>query len=242
MSFSVNVSGISPSTNDSQLRDFFTITSVEHHGSTAVISFEKSASAKTALMLNGGTLDGATLSVLSDTDHQDSEDTSSPDHPLDQSDKPRAGIAAEYLARGYTLSDNVLQRAIEMDRERGISTRFLNYFSSLDKTVGARALGPDQTLSGKVQTTVGQAAEQAKQIDAQKGYSKIAQDYYVKAISSPFGQRVTAFYTNTSKQIMDIHEEARRIADQHKEPATQTTEAAPPAAAAPTQEKIPVKN
>lgn len=149
--------------------------------------------------------------------------------------------------------------------ERGISTRFLNYFSSLDKTVGARALGPDQTLSGKVQTTVGQAAEQAKQIDAQKGYSKIAQDvsfshsllkldtnlsivfidaaqYYVKAISSPFGQRVTAFYTNTSKQIMDIHEEARRIADQHKEPATQTTEAAPPAAAAPTQEKIPVKN
>jgi hypothetical protein len=194
-------------------------------------------------MLNGGTLDGATLTVRSDTDHPDAEDISSPDHPLDQSDKPRAGIAAEYLARGYTLSDQVLQRAIEMDRERGISTRFLNYFHSLDKTVGERALGPEQTLSAKVQTTVGQAAEQAKEIDAKKGYSKIAQDYYLKAISSPFGQRVTAFYTDTSKQIMDIHEEARRIADQHKESTTEPADAVPPAAAAaPLQEKIPVKN
>jgi hypothetical protein len=52
----------------------------------------------------------------------------------------------------------------------------LNYFHSLDKTVGERALGPEQTLSAKVQTTVGQAAEQAKEIDAKKGYSKIAQD------------------------------------------------------------------
>lgn len=40
--------------------------------------------------------------------------------------------------------------------------------------------------------------------------------YYTKAISSPFGQKVHAFYTTTSKQVLDIHEEARRIAEAHK--------------------------
>jgi hypothetical protein len=74
-----------------------------------VIHFEKSSSAKTALMvyssrvaisdppltllrskLNGGTLDGATLIVNSDTVHQDEHHD---DHtkPIEQSDKPRAG-------------------------------------------------------------------------------------------------------------------------------------------------------
>lgn len=38
--------------------------------------------------------------------------------------------------------------------------------------------------------------------------------YYSKAIRSPLGQKVRAFYTTTSKQVMDIHEEARRIASQ----------------------------
>ena len=46
-------------------------------------------------------------------------------------------VAAEYLARGYTLSDQVLQRAIELDKEHGISGRFLSYIQSLDTTLGA---------------------------------------------------------------------------------------------------------
>ena len=40
--------------------------------------------------------------------------------------------------------------------------------------------------------------------------------YYTRALGSSLGQRVRAFYTTTSKQIFDIHEEARRIADEHK--------------------------
>jgi hypothetical protein len=40
--------------------------------------------------------------------------------------------------------------------------------------------------------------------------------YYTRALGSHLGQRVRAFYTTTSKQIFDIHEEARRIADEHK--------------------------
>ncbi|KAF8967097.1 hypothetical protein BDZ97DRAFT_1917048 [Flammula alnicola] len=235
------VSGIAPTTTQAQLHDFFTfcgkIASIDYQekASTATIAFEKPNAAKTALMLNGGALDGSTLTVTSDVIHQDE------DHPTpgsyEQSDKPRAGIAAEYLAKGYKLSDQILQRAIEIDSKQGISKRFLAYFHTLDKSVGERALGPDQTISAKVQTTVDHAAQQARALDEQKGYSKIAHDYYLKAIASPFGQKVKAFYTETSKQVKDIHEEARRIADQEKSDAPKAPDAQPTGSAAIPEQK-----
>jgi hypothetical protein len=223
--FTVNVSGIAASTTKQHLHDFFTfcgtITDLDYNESSksAVIEFQKPSAAKTALMLNGGALDGAHLNVYSDTVHPDEEEAPNvPGSPLDQSDKPRAGIAAEYLAKGYKLSDNVLQRAIQIDNEKGISKRFLNYFQSLDASIGAKALGPDQTISGKVTSTIQTATQHAKTVDEQKGYTKVAGDYYTRALGSPLGQRVRSFYTSTSKQILDIHEEARRIADEHKVP------------------------
>jgi len=128
------------------------------------------------------------------------------------------------------LSDSILEKAIEIDTKQGISKRFLNYFHSLDKTVGERALGPDQTITAKLQTTVGSATQQARSMDQEKGISKTANDYYQTAIASSFGQKVKAFYTDTSKQVRDIHEEARRIADQNKSqtaPSSTTTTASP---------------
>jgi len=228
MSYSVNVSGIAQSTTEDQLHDYFSfcgrISKIDLHENgptrSAVIVFEKPSAAKTALMLHGSLLGGGPLNVHSDTvhpDEDDSETTHVPDTPLDQSDKPRAGIAAEYLARGYKLSDSILQRAIHLDAEKGISKRFLNYFHSVDSSIGAKALGPDQTISGKVTSTIQTATQHARSVDEQKGYSKVAEDYYTRALASPLGQHVRSFYTTTSKQILDIHEEARRIANGHKE-------------------------
>jgi len=188
--------------------------------SSATVHFETPNAAHTALMLNGGTLDGSHLTVTSDAEpseaHEDTETPHPDGAPFHQSDKPRAAIAAEYLARGYTLSDHILQRAIDIDNQKGISKRFLSYLSSLDSTLGAKALGPDQTISSKVQTTLNTATDKAREVDEQRGFSKIAGDYYAKAISSPLGQKFLSFYTTTSKQVVDIHEEARRIADQRK--------------------------
>lgn len=64
--------------------------------------------------------------------------------------------------------------------------------------------------------------------------------YYTQALGTPFGQKVRAFYTTTSKQIVDIHEEARRIAAENKAAAPAATPAgssAGPSAAVPGQEK-----
>ena len=55
--------------------------------------------------------------------------------------------------------------------------------------------------------------------------------YYSRALASPFGQKVKAFYTTTSKQVLDIHEEARRIHETHKSATPSSTgvgSAAPP--------------
>ncbi|KAJ6584654.1 hypothetical protein B0H19DRAFT_1105880 [Mycena capillaripes] len=239
---SVHVSGIAPTTTEAHLHDFFTfcgqITSIDFKGKEATIHFEKSSAAKTALMLNGGTLDGQTLTVTSDKEHEDEKHTDTePVHNIDQSDKPRAGIAAEYLARGYTLSDQILNRAIEIDTKQGISSRFLSYWNHIDTTVGAKALGPDQTISGKVASTVSAATQQARAIDEQKGITKTAGDffhqYYSKALASPFGSKVRDFYTTTSKQAFDIHEEAKRISAEHKGAAGSAPPPAGETAAAP---------
>jgi hypothetical protein len=60
--------------------------------------------------------------------------------------------------------------------------------------------------------------------------------YYSKAIQSPLGQQVRDFYTSTSKQISDIHEEARRIASQQKEKAASRNSATAPDATKPVEE------
>lgn len=67
--------------------------------------------------------------------------------------------------------------------KHGISRRFLDYFQSLDKTIGERALGQQQTVSGKVHATVEQATKQARAVDEQRGFSKIANDVRLHSVT-----------------------------------------------------------
>jgi hypothetical protein len=166
--------------------------------------------------------------VTSEVEHEDahSDDHHDETRPIQQTDKPRAAIAvrslffhettlrlihvgftpqAEYLAKGYTLSDNILQKAIDMDKKQGISQRFLNYFRSLDSTLGQKLFGgkPAEptatekgkepvaetseagaatnlerhpTVSGKAQETVAGIREKAMAMNEQGGYTKQAND------------------------------------------------------------------
>lgn len=67
--------------------------------------------------------------------------------------------------------------------------------------------------------------------------------YYSKALAHPLGKRVFDFYTTTSKQIFDIHEEAKRIAEVQKPataPATAPTPPVPETVATPEAAGAPV--
>jgi hypothetical protein len=59
--------------------------------------------------------------------------------------------------------------------------------------------------------------QRVQTFDQQHGISRQATDYYSKAIGSPVGQKILAFYTQTTKQVQDVHEEAMRIALVEKE-------------------------
>lgn len=126
---------------------------------------------------------------------------------VEQEDKPHSAIAAEYLAHGYLLSDAAIERAIAADKQYGISTRFLSLFNPLATRV-----------SGVAQPHLDKATTKLAEVDSKQGLSlkataaaTIGQHYYKTALASAFGAKVHAFYTSTSKQVAEVHEEALRI-------------------------------
>lgn len=113
---------------------------------------------------------------------------------------PRSRIAAEYLAHGYFLSDGAIKKAIELDQKHGISTRFTDALSSFDTKYNAteRAKGLDESY---------QISQKAG------GAWSSLNHYFEKALGHPTGQKLRDFYIQTDKQVRDIHNEARRLAD-----------------------------
>jgi hypothetical protein len=106
---------------------------------------------------------------------------------------------AEYLAHGYVMSDNVVQRAIQMDQQHGISNRFLSALTQFDEKT--------------------QASSRAKAVDQQYGLSARADagwrsltSYFDKAAGTPTGQRLRGFYDQGQKQVLDVHNEAKHLA------------------------------
>lgn len=234
--YTIHVAGLAPETTEEKLHDFFSfcgkLVSVQKSGSTADITFEKLSAMRTSLMLNGGTLDGAHLEVTSASDTEPKAASILPTGAsgstpigtgatdVSQEDKPRAAIVAEYLAHGYVMGDHVIQRAIDFDQKQGISNRFLNFFNSLDHTVGSKVVGEDKTVSGKVNESAAAVMAKTREVDQNRGVSAKFNDYYSKAMGTSVGQkygdRVHKFYTTTQKQVLDVHEEARRIAGEKK--------------------------
>ena len=99
-----------------------------------------------------------------------------------------------------------------MKDKQGISARFLEFWNSLDHKVGAKVVGEDKTVSGRLSESAAAAMQKGREIDQTRGVSSKFAEYYNRALATPIGQKVHEFYTTTSKQVLDVHEEARRIA------------------------------
>ena len=137
-------------------------------------------------------------------------------HPHDeirQEDKPHTAVLAEYLAHGYILTDQALQRAIEYDHKNGISKRFYNILNNAIGTVHAA----DQRL-GVTQRAVAVDEKYAIQERAKSTASGLMR-YFENALDTPTGKKVRAFYDDRRKDVLQIHAEARRLADERKQQA-----------------------
>jgi len=216
-STTVHVSGISHQTSEKEVRDFFSfcgkITSLSITPSgegadaplSATVTFEKETAAKTALLLDNTQLGPSQVRVNSASSLDDIAGSKATDetHASDdiaQEDKPRSRIVAEYLAHGYVISDQAIQKAIALDNKHGFSARFTSALSGFDSKF--------------------KATDKARSVDTSYGISDKASagwrglhSYFEKAMETPTGQRVRAFYLEGDKQVREVHAEARRLAD-----------------------------
>jgi len=219
---SVYIANLSASTTKESLDKFMafcgSIQSIEmQEGQKAIVTFEKPSAASTALMLNGGTLDGSPIQVSSEelTDDHPSVAGDHDEHgDIPQESKPRTAIVAEYLAHGYVLSEPIINRAVAFDQKHGISSRFLEFFRTLTEQTKTKSAELDQQH---------QISEKAAQADAKVGASEkakqaisVGKSYYSRALNSQYGQQALSFYTTTKNSLKDVHEEASRIAADKK--------------------------
>jgi len=224
MSPTVHVSNIGPSTSEKELKDFFSYcgkivdlsitptSDTPDATKSATVTFEREAAAHTALLLNQTQLSGHNIRVESSqsldemaggkaASHADEPDFGADTDPVArQENKPRSAIFAEMLAQGYVIGDQALTKGIELDKKHGITAKFTAYLAAINEKLHAtdRARSTDQTyhVTEKV-----------------KSFSTTMGRYFEKALDNPTGQKIRKFYADAEKEVLDIHGEARRLAD-----------------------------
>jgi len=212
MSTVVHVKGISAQTPEKEVRDFFSFCgkianldlTTEGESQSATVTFEKETAAKTALLLDNTQLGPSQVHVTASSSGPTSSTTreteSENEHEVAQEDKPRSRILAEYLAHGYVISDKVIERGLALDQQHGISNKFTTALKNFDEKYKAT----DKTRSIDQQYGVTNRA-----IGAWAGLNS----YFDKAINTPNGQKLRDFYVQSSKQVLDVHNEARHLAN-----------------------------
>jgi hypothetical protein len=178
---------------------------------TATVTFEKDTAMKTALLLNNTMLGNSTISVTSPAGARGDEPSSQDTHAADadeitQEMKPRARILAEYLASGYVIGDAALERAIDLDAKHGVSNRFLSTLQRLDQKYHA--------------TNRAKATDESYGISARGlGLLSGLGSYFENVTNTPTGKKIARFYTESTREVQDIHSEAMRLAELKKEAA-----------------------
>jgi len=219
----VHVSNISPRTQETELKEFFSYCGEfenfkyepsESQPGTATITFKRDTAAQTARLLDNTELNGSPVKVevaasLGDLAGQNQATGSAEE--LKQEDKPRSAILVEYLSRGYTIGDSALEKGIELDKKHGISKRFQDYLNYWDQKFHPvdKARSVDETYKVSEKATQGLT---------------VASQYFEKVVGPENKRKIRDFYLQTHKQVMDIHTEARRLADEKKSSSGQAAE------------------
>ncbi|KAK5168478.1 hypothetical protein BJ546DRAFT_972822 [Cryomyces antarcticus] len=221
MSTTVHVQNISNRTSEKEVRDFFSFcgkisslsvtptSDAADASQSATVTFEKETAAKTALLLDNTQLGPAQVHVTSASSldqmargktARSADEGDRDEHDISQDDKPRSRVIAEYLAHGYVIGDKAIERAIALDHQHGISSRFMSTLQNLDSKY--KVTDKAQAMDAKLGVT-------DKAVAGFRGLSS----YFEKAVGTPSGQRVRKFYEVGNKQVIDVHNEARHLAD-----------------------------
>lgn len=203
----VIVGNVPASTSDAKLHEFFafcgTVKDVDRSDPLAVrVAFASATAVQTALLLDGADLDGSTLSVKVAGGESSADDLGAAtpeDRDISQEHKPKLAILAQYLSHGYKFLDQVIQRAIDYDKQHGVLTRFQAFLANLDLKTHAKETTAN--LDTKLQVT----------LNLSKGWDWMSK-YIDLAKQTDTGSRIHKFYSEVEKSALDVHGEAKRLA------------------------------
>lgn len=242
---SVIVSNIDSSLTESQVREFFAfcgkVQSLKLEADpdddslkVATIEFERRAAVDTALLLQDAQLGPRKISIkpgkpgAAGSAPQADSDSGN----IRQEDKPRSAIFAEILSQGFVLSDKTIQTGLDLDRKTGISVKIKGFLNEAQEK--GKELDGKYHVSDKLNPLFATASRHFQ------GMSATMSNLFTEARNSTAGSRLYDFYNNTSKQVNEVREEARRLADERQgisSGGVEETSATNAAAAAPAEKQ-----
>lgn len=128
---------------------------------------------------------------------------------ISQEEKPKLAILAQLLASGYKVSDDLIDKAIKFDGQKGISTKFKSFLADLD-TKYLHTQDPESTAAKSLNKALSQLSSLTNLVQKSTYLQKL-QHYFEKASSNPYGAKVHDFYKQVSKEVTDVHKEATRL-------------------------------
>ncbi|KAL3956246.1 hypothetical protein ACCO45_009092 [Purpureocillium lilacinum] len=196
----VNVKNIASSTSDKEVKDFFSFCGkiadfkVTAAGETkdAEVTFEKETAMKTALLLNNTQLGPNHITV--------------------------ASASGDNIDDGSHYTKNADRDSDELTQEEKPRARILAEYLAHGYVVGDAAIERAIDLDTKHGVSNRFATDQSYGI-SNRANSLLTgiSSYFEKASNTPTGKKLVKFYTDGSRQVQDIHNEARRLADLKKE-------------------------
>ncbi|SAL96073.1 hypothetical protein [Absidia glauca] len=213
-----------------KIKEFELIKDDDETHQVALVHFERESAAKTASLLSSALIDNEHITVT--PYFESSFPVTEAERDVDgaetsQEAKSKSKIAAELLASGYHLQDQIVAKGLEYDGKYNVTSRLTGYLTYLQNNVKLfdekyriwdKANELDQKY--KIQEKVTNAAQ-------------TAQHKAQAALQTPTGQKVNDFANQTFNKIAAVHYEAKKI-QLDKAEKTPETAAAP---AATTDEK-----
>lgn len=233
---SVIVSNVAPSVTAHKVEEFFAFCGTIDHvkelskasnGSDRFqVVFTSPKALDTALLLHDAELDGQAIDVKEeklpeyrevsgqkvDDNKVQSGVTSTGDSQYDdisQEEKPKLAILAQLLASGYKLSDDLIDRAITIDKNQGISSKFKSFLSDLDSKY-LHTQDPQSSTSKNLNKAQGQFSSLADTFSSLTYLQKL-HHYFDKASATPYGVKINQFYEQVAREVKDVHAEATRL-------------------------------
>lgn len=234
----VIVSNISSQATEKIVKDFFLFcgnikafemqNADDGQSKVALVLFERESAAKTAAVLSNALIVDSQITVKPYfTTEPGSSPAPSPTaaslpeesdraagQPLRQEEKPKASIVAELLASGYTISDQVVERAKEFDGKYHVTGRV--QAAIVQAKAQARALDEKYKIQETIQTT-------AKSIDSKLEVTKKAQMVEAtakhlaeQALATETGKKVVGVVNHAQSKAQQISGEARAISEEKK--------------------------